>query len=152
MRHRDDEDRTPTPAEQIAGTMFDAPVPTTDPRTLVRGTDPLTSHDAVAQVLPTLNEQEQTIHGALCTFGGHGATVKAIAAHLGGGWDYVRVARRIAGMRDKQLLVSYDGVRHVEIIRERCAVHVAIVDGHQLGEPPEATTQRQTKLAQELTA
>lgn len=157
------DDREPRPEEQFADTMFDASIPKipansgTDPRTLVRGTDPLTSHDAVAQALPTINEQEQAIYVALRFFGGRGATVREIAAHLGGDWDYVRVARRIAGMRTKGLLVSYDGQAHdgvtrIEVVRDRCAVHVALVDGHELGEPPEAQQLRQLHQAQRIIA
>lgn len=156
------DDQQLRPEEQLEGTMFDQSQKTscfsgTDPRALVRGTDPLTSHDAVAQVLPTINEQEQAIYVALRFFGGRGATVREIAAHLGGDWDYVRVARRIAGMRTKGLLVSYDGQSHdgvtrIEVVRDRCAVHVALVDGHELGEPPEAQQLRQLHQAQRIIA
>lgn len=150
IRDNDDSGRVPSTAEQLADTpLFGGsdrvPAPWSTehvPPPRARNTDPQSSHEAAERAFASAKDQEKWILACLRGRGPHGATGKEIAETLGPGWTNVVVGRRIAALREVEELVSFDGKKHhgierPELKREGCCIHVAIVSGKVLGDPPE---------------
>lgn len=157
---RPDDDRTPTPAEQIAGTMFDPPI-----HRMARARDPQTSKTAAVQAIDLIaSDHRRWIVEALDYFGVHGGTAKEIAARIGPDFSSVQVTRRLVELRASGHVTTFDGLalshplepghEDPRIVRQGCAVHVKAEhrEAARVIEAAEETRRRQTKLAQGMIA
>ena len=97
-----------------------------DARHLARRTDPETSHTAAARAATITADHETRILAAITKAGERGACSKEIARATG--LTHVQVDRRLAGMRERGLILRLyerdeDDVRRL-VKREGCAVWV----------------------------
>lgn len=147
--HPGEDPLPPRPEKQAEGLpLFGGPKPWDAPAfpyvepPAARVTDPEASHVAARRAFADAQQQNRMIVAALRGMAPRCATSYGIADALGDGWDHVIISRRLAALRRKGFVYSFDGEEGRPKVESTdggehglCALHCAADGGRPLGVP-----------------